>query len=421
MIITVGTGETVSHGICFSIRQQNPDYIIFVVTKESKEKTLPLILQDPIMKTKVFDEFTLTDEIDVEEIHLECDKIIDSLVKKQYEPRDVVIDYTSGTKAMSAGVVLRALNRRLGSLVYVSGKRDKNGRVISGAEKTISIEPNRIYAESLFTEAVNLFNSCQFDGCLKIINQVKDLVAELEFQNKLRLLEKLAHIYSLWDKFNLNETFNLLDELSNNELLADWGIKSRLEKNKKVLYKEKNNLFCLERVVDLLENARRRGDLEKKFDDAVARLYRCLEYIAQIKIAQRKLYQEDEKGNPDSEALDVEKLPPQLREKYSSKDSKDNKVKLGLYRDYELLFDLNDELGLLFKKEYENNNLKRLLSLRNNSILAHKFNPISEGAYKEIITEVEKFINSAFPEADSLIEEVNFPRIKTLGNYPDKG
>lgn len=413
MIITVGTGETVSHGICCSIRQQNPNHIVFVLTKESKEKTLPLILQDEVIKEKTWEEAIWPDENDVEEIRSKCKAIIDGLLIKNIVPKDIAVDYTAGTKAMSAGVVLAALDKKIGSLVYVSGKRDKNGRVVSGMERVIGVEPNRIYVDSLFCEAVRLFNSCQFKGCTEIAQQTRDLIADTSFQDKMVLLEQLAHAYSLWDTFDLTRTFALIDKFSHNELLSLWGIKSRVEKNKMVLHKEKNKEFCTERVIDLLENAKRRGDLEKKYDDAVARLYRAIEYLAQLKIEERGLYCRDDKGNSDPEALDVDKLPLELREKYLKyKNSKDNKVKLGLYQDYELLFDLNDTLGQYFKEKYESGGLKKLLALRNMSILAHGFNPISESIYKEMVSVVEKSIKTVLLEMDDIVDRVRFPHIK---------
>lgn len=413
MIVTVGTGETVSHGICFAIKEQNPDHIVFMVTKESKEKTLPLILQDTIVRNKTRGEFVLKDENDVEEIRFESHRIINSLIKKHYDPKDIVVDYTSGTKAMSAGIVLAALDKKLGSLVYISGRRDKNGRVISGNERVISFEPNRVYADTLFKEAVDLFNLCQFDSCLEILIKSKDLIAEPEFQNKIGLLESLASAYSAWDKFDLKGVFSKIDKLSDEGLLAEWGIKNRIKANKEFLYKEKDNFFCVERVVDLLENARHRGDLEKKYDDALARLYRLIEYIAQFKIAQKGLYLQDKNGNFDTDNLAIDKLTTNLKDKYLKyKDQKDNKVKLGLYQDYDLLFDLGDELGKSFMREYHEGNLKKLLSLRNNSVLAHGFNPVSEEIYKEILAKVEEIVRSAFPEITGLVEKAKFPNIK---------
>ncbi len=139
MIITVGTGPTVAHGICFSIRQQNPENIVFLVTRESKEKTIPIITQDKILEGEKYSEIVLSDPNDVERVVEESEEVIKSL---KYKPEDIVIDYTSDTKAMSAGVTIAGIKSKIGSLVYVSGKRDNRGVVISGTERLISLEPN---------------------------------------------------------------------------------------------------------------------------------------------------------------------------------------------------------------------------------------------------------------------------------------
>jgi CRISPR-associated protein (TIGR02710 family) len=408
MIITVGTGETVSHGICRSIKQQHPDYIVFLLTQKSKEKTLPLILKDEIMQNRSYDEYVLRDENDIETIRSECQKIIIEKMKG-YRPKDIVADYTSGTKVMSAGLVLAALERKIGTLVYVSGKRDENGRVISGTERPIPIEPNMFYADTLFKETVRLFNKCQFDTCLGLTQQARNLYAASDFQNKIVLLEKLAQAYSLWDKFALEKAFNSLKEIREDGLLSNWVIKSRVNSNKQILFQENKNRFCKERIIDLLMNAKRRGEIEKKYDDACARLYRVIECLAQFRINERNLYIKDEKGISDTGNLDILKLSSKLQEKYKKyKHAKDGKIKLPLWTDYELLKDLNDGLGSF------RDSLKELLFPRNNSILAHGFNPVSGDTYNRIFAEVEQLIKNTFSTTniDNLFEEIKFPQIK---------
>lgn len=412
LIVTVGVGEGIEHGICCSIRYHNPEYIIFLVTPESKNK-LQLVLNDKVMENKNYECEMLTDSSDIEKVKFETLKIIDK-VKRKYALEDISIDYTPGTKAMSAGVVLAGVERRVGGLVYISGTRDKNGRVISGTERIISIEPNRTYAELLFQEAVRLFNSCQFDFCQKVISQAKILVSDPEFIKKSQLLEDLAEGYSLWDKFDLEGAFYKIDLISKNELLGMWGIKGRIEQNKEFLYKEKKEKFCLERAIDLLENAGRRGS-EFKFDDAVARLYRCLEFIAQLKIAEKDLYSKDKKGGIDTENLNIDKLSDELKQRYCMRrDEKDGKVKLGLYEDYELLFYFGEPLGKLFIEKYKMGELKKLLSLRNNSILAHGFNRISEETYKDMLNLTKDFLRCIFPNLENLIEKIKFPKVNLV-------
>jgi hypothetical protein len=157
MIISVGTGKEgkdIAHGICFSIQQQNPDMLLFLHTEESKRTTMPFVIEDCKLKGRQWKEFNLSDVDDIERIALECQGVIQELVREGYNPRTMVVDYTSGTKAMSAGVTIASIREGIGTLTYVSGKRGEGGRVITGTERTLSIIPNQIFAADLFKEAL---------------------------------------------------------------------------------------------------------------------------------------------------------------------------------------------------------------------------------------------------------------------------
>jgi len=221
----------------------------------------------------------------------------------------------------------------------------------------------------------------------------------------------LSTAYSAWDKFNLQKALEILNkkEISGNKLLAKWGIKKRIELNKQVLHKEVNNKFCLERMVDLFENAQRRAEIEKKYDDAVARLYRILEYIAQYLISKKNLYSRDNNGNVLTDSIDLGKLPEDLREKYSS-GSRDGKM--SLVDDYFLLADLGEEVGKEFVKVFNEKEsiIKRNLELRNKSILAHGFNPVDENCYNKFRDLALEYIKK--------ITQNDFERIRECCRFP---
>ncbi len=411
MIITVGTGPTVAHGICRSIEAQNPDKVIFLVTQKSKEKTLHIILQDKVTLGKEYSEVLLDDPNDVEKIAQESEATIREL---KCDSKDIVVDFTSGTKAMSAGVTIAGVKLKVGTFVYVTGERDERGVVVSGTERIVSLEPNCIYADDLWRRAIELFNNYQYDASIKIIDEAKSLIAETEFQQKLSTLGILAEAYSCWDRFELKKAFEKLDSLTGSEFLPVWGIKSRIEGNKDILYQEKDNIFCKERLVDLIENAKRRCE-EGKFDDTVARLYRITEYIAQYKVDERELYKRNNKGVPQHDDLDIEKLPLDLKPKYEQyQDKKDKKIKLSLHQLYELLKDLKEKVGEIFIKEEDkkDSELKKLLGMRNNSILAHGFNPVGEFEFDKMLGIIQKLAKFVIPDLDYLSEKAKFPKIK---------
>lgn len=413
MIVSVGTGKEgkdIAHGICFSLQHHHPNFIVFLTTAKSKETTMPFVIEHCNHNQRLWKEKDLTDAEDVEKIVIECQEVIRGLKNEGYHINSIVADYTSGTKAMSAGLTIAAIREKIGILTYTTGKRGEGGRVISGTERVLSLIPNQIYAEDLFREAVDSFNTYHFDVALKIIAEVKVRLSDPDFLNKLDLLKDLCMAYAAWDRFEIARAFEILKALGEKPLLHKWQIDKQIGLNKQALYQEKEKLFCQERTFDLMENAKRRGDEEHKYDDAVARLYRVCEYIGQFEIFKKELYKTTE-GRSDTSDLDISRLPETLREKYLRyKDSYDGKVKLHLSGNYELLNELNHPLGAFFKQEQKR--FKKLMGLRDLSILAHGFNPISEETYKDMLRLVEELNNRNGMGDIEIGKKVRFPKIK---------
>lgn len=413
MIVSVGTGKEgkdIAHGICFSIQHHNPDFLVFLNTTKSQETTMSYIIENCEVNRRTWEEINLTDADDIEKIALECQNVIRKVIGDGYPLDAIVVDYTSGTKAMSAGLTIAAIREKVGILTYTTGKRGDGGRVISGTERALSLVPNQIFADDLFKEAVDSFNSYHFDVALKILGEAKALLADSEFLKKIDIFELLCKAYSAWDRFEIGEAFELLRNLHEEAMLQDWGIDKQISLNKQALYQEKEKLFCPERAFDLLENAKRRGDGEHKYDDAVARLYRICEYLGQFEIHNRGLYRTKD-GKPDTSDLDISKLPTTLQEKYSKyQDSYDRKVKIHLSGNYDLLHDLNHPVGVFFKQEEKR--FKKLMGLRDLSILAHGFNPVPEETYKDMLKLLQDFITTAKLGDVRGGEKVMFPKIE---------
>lgn len=135
-------------------------------------------------------------------------------------------------------------------------------------------------------------------------------------------------------------------------------------------------------AADLLANADRRGK-ERKFDDAVARLYRLAEYLAQHVL--------ETKHGQKSGSISKEWLKGKCLLKKYAGDSSNNEgnVKLGLQDCYSLLGDLGEPLKL-------NCGLRNLLQSRNNSILAHGLQPVPEEVFTALREETAKLCKDVF-------------------------
>lgn len=396
MIISLGTGKGVEHGIARSIRSSNPDFIVFIATEKSI-KTLPKIEEVLSRKLEKYEIINLEDEDVIEECYRKARDAIQLAMEKGYSRDQISVDFTSGTKAMSAGVDLAAISMECESLVYVAGRRDQTtGRVITGTERVITLTPLEIIADGKKKLAIEMFNRNQFDACSEIVKHVKERVHDKDILEDFLTLEKLASAYSAWDKFNHKEAMDHFKQIED-VTLEEWGIKARITGNKEFLYKMiKCERYCLEHIVDLLQNAKRRAS-EGKYDDAIARLYRTIELIVQ--------HQQFSKHKIDTSDVDIARLPEKLQEKYE-KMRKDGEIKLGLRESYELLHEIGDELGRVFKDDKE---LLKILNARNQSILAHGLNPLNKNSFEKFYEAAHNFASAIIQDIEKLEEKARFP------------
>jgi CRISPR-associated protein (TIGR02710 family) len=333
----------------------------------------------------------------------------DWVAQKGVPAEDVTVDYTGGTKTMTAALVLATVSRGFG-FSYVGGsQRTKSGLgvVESGSEKIYAGEnPWHLFAVQERQRLAQYFNVYQFAACRTLIQEVVDRLARDErrrFETFLTLVEG----YEAWDRFNHRRGLRRLDEAAAKlQQLADLkaegflssltaGLASNLEFLRR-LQQETHGFQDLHPLMlsDLLANAKRRTE-EGKFDDAAARLYRLVEMTAQIEV-QRLTQAKTENFPP-------EKIPPSLREEFVRRyrSDRDGQIKLGLEASYQLLQEKGNEIGQQFFQD--RGRFDRLQQARNRSILAHGVVPIEEERARELVN----FASSLVP----LRDEPRFPKL----------
>ncbi len=411
MVITVGVGRGIESAITLSIKNANPDFVVFLVTDKSRQ-TLEQVrqyAQENSIPLPTYEEQLVEDENDVQKAYEAAVKAIQRLRQEGIEPANITVDYTTGSKPMSAGALYAAIMEGCASVVYVTGQRDEEtGRVISGTEQFLSASPNRLFARRVRAEAVRLFNACQFAAAEKVIDNFlrpfpPDRVSQL-FPD-LDELRRLCRAYSAWDAFDhveAKEAFDAIDKT----VMERWSQKIAENKGwvnqitRALQSDDLSQRLCPQLLVDLWANALRRLQ-ESRFIDAVARLYRLTELIAQFRLW--RCYKID------TSDVDVSKVPEEMRVELEAKRDEKGKFKVAMDAAYRLLKALGDELG----HEYEKPALRDALRHRNESIAAHGLNPVTDQTAKRLKEAIEPLLRKVVPELDRLLARATFLQFPT--------
>ena len=392
LFMTVGTGrrdeksiKSLAHGLLVSITHYNPDRIVFFGSEESTETIESVKRQyyENRGEELINYNFVTIDRIDDFD---DCFEIIKEEIREK-EDYEIVIDYTSGTKTMtmSAAICSMLYHKKLS---LVAGKRGENGIVVPGTEKIVEQSLYSAYDKLLFDQVKTLFNSYRFKDAKSVLNQIVISDGKEKF-------EQLIEAYDLWDKFDHRTAFKILGEISDMQISQNKGFLGKLNKM------EKYETLIL---VDLINNVNRRIE-EGKYDDAVARLYRVIELIAQIKLAEEGLDDLSEKKFT-IEDLKKRKVDISRYEEYAGDNGR---LKLGLENKFKLLKYMG--WGEADKMYLENNKLKDLLKKRNSSILAHGLEPVEKETAKELFEEVKEYAKIILPELNELLEDASFPKL----------
>lgn len=378
LIATVGKGVSaggerdVAELLSFTVKTQNPDRVVFVCTGESKGviSLLEGKLELPPYEIVLIEDLSNHDE--------SFSKVRQKIKEKSEEGFEVTVDFTSGTKPMSAGALLAAADE-LVPVSYVRARRTEGKP--SGPMELLVHEVSAGARSRLERLVQQLFDAHQFRACLDLIGAWVGKFPELDSWSSL------IEGYYRWDIFEYDGARELLIEdrrvpPENKEFLGKFS--------------DKGDLYFL---IDLYANSQRRGE-EGKFDDAVARLYSLVERIAHWRLKER--YRVDPAGAPEGE------LPGIIRD--GLKRAEDGKVKLGLKDSFLFLKEKSDPLG----RYADDQRLRDLLSRRNFSPLAHGNRPVGKEVYEGLSAKVGEMLEEVVPDFRELLRKCSFPEARRL-------
>ncbi|MEN3010383.1 MAG: TIGR02710 family CRISPR-associated CARF protein [Candidatus Bipolaricaulaceae bacterium] len=413
LVVTVGLGKDVEHGIAFALAQGRPEFVVFVVTPKSRNKlgAIQNVLEGWGEALPAHAVVEVEDENDVEQAYRAARRALALLRERGLPPHAIGLDYTSGSKPMSAGALYAALLERCGTIGYVTGEREPSGRVVSGTERLWMAKPSHLLAELLFQQGIQLFNARQFRAVHDLLEPfLREFPAEHAqglFPN-LVALDRLAQAYEAWDAFDhkrAREHFRYLNRNNagiwpaevGQQLLRNKGWVCRL--SQKLESGEEKKRLCPELLVDLWANAQRRME-EGRFLDAVARFYRLAELVAQFRLLHAY--------GINTNAVNLERLPLSLRPNYERLVNEKGELKLGVHQAFSLLDGLGDEFG----RAYREGLLVHALSARNTSIIGHGLNTATEPVAQKLREALEPFLRGLVEGWEDKVAKASFPKLR---------
>lgn len=404
MLVNVGGSHL---PVIHSLNQQQPAYICFFVSKDSKpliwEKILPALNYNP----RHYDWIETPAPQDL----LACYKALEAelpqkLTKWEVPPEALCVEYTAGTKPMSVASVLVTINTT-SQYSYV-GAADASGRdhggigfVLEGREYIWNqVNPWEQLAVPARREIAMLFNLGRLtDAHERTLRLSK--VAPAEMRKFYEALAELFEGYALWDRFDYRQAQAKIYKSLAALRLYTAGREDPLrltldtvEQQAEFLRRlnEKNEESQRLDTLDMLANAARRADASRRYDDAVARLYATLESIARKRLSSHFKIQ--------TNAASPDLIPVALRDEYIRLYGETENCKfglrLGLDASYRLLAALDDPLGQKYIERKAE--LDQVLYARNQSRLAHGVEPVKPETYQKLSAIVMDFANASEAE-----------------------
>jgi len=393
MVVSVGGTPA---PVLLSLNKSRPEFICFFISRETKKMLEEEILPWFDFKPRHYDWIGTPNAELLSECYSELTKKLPEIMDKwEVNPAEVCVDYTGGTKTMSIALVLATIENSC-CYSYVGGdERSKGGVgvVVNGKERMRFLDnPWDEIALSERREVSVLFNKARYSSAAYLLGKCIEKVSR-EQKPYFKALQEMVRGYDLWNRFQHREAKEKL--FKSRDILMTFSYASPKKESKGLSGQLQTNIQFLEDLVsgkrpsllyfyDLLANATRRADLERKFDDAVARLYRAMEVLAQVEL----------RGTYEIDTSDVKErdIPETARVEYLNKylDKNDSKIRIPLLAAFRLLKELGNDLAENFFRVYDKD-IKHLLSTRNKSILAHGFISVDEKTFQKLFESIIKF------------------------------
>jgi len=354
------------------------------VCKSGSHSDAPDLPNIPTMTSLKSEQFavTLIPSDDLDDAFVIIRKKLAQLHSK-YPETTIVADYTGGTKTMTAALVTAVLESEGIKLQLVTGNRADLFKVRCGTEAVVSASIDTLKYEKAIQPYLSAWQRFAYDEAAMGLAAISPPLNS-RLRNELHMLRVLSSAFSAWDCFDHRKALDLLDPYapSKGEILVKYLPALRL------LAKDSPKQEPMQ-ILDLWRNAQRRA-AQGRFDDAMGRCYRLIEWTAQWIL--RKDHDVDTGNLPESF----------VPKEFNIHPDEGGKLQAGLMKAWELIrLKHKGPAGRFI--ETEKSVLLDHIKSRNSSILAHGKAPIGQKDWEKMAEWMStRFVSVVLQESASV-------------------
>lgn len=231
-------------------------------------------------------------EFDADACYEFFESLFRSRFREGFSAENFIIDFTHGTKAMSAALYAIGMRYRVSDFHYIRRNNDKDGNLIDG-ETVKNFDASYARGLSVLDQCKTLFKAWQFSAATALLSIEKP---KKTLKQTFEHVKMLAGFYSAWDRLDYKTAaencpvFEMpLFGFATSSAVQNWiktlakPIVEPDEKNFEVLPQSvlnENAETALNMMIDLYANGLRRLEAGQ-YEDAGIRAYRIAEMMGQ--------------------------------------------------------------------------------------------------------------------------------------------
>lgn len=287
-------------------------------------------------------------------------------LRHRFPDAALVADYTGGTKTMTAALVMAVLETEDVELRLVTGARADLIKVRDGTESSMIASTEHLRLRRAMAPYLAAWGRYAYGEACQGLTTIP-APHNPQLRSELQIARDLSCAFDAWDRFDHRralETLRIYQPRVGRSLGLHLTFLSLLTAPDDDRRREAACLW------DLWQNAERRA-VQGRYDDAVARVYRLLEWTAQWLLRDR--------AGIDTSNLRQENIPDGVR---TTKNHR-GEHQAGLLAAWDLVaHHVETEAGRWVREE--RSHMQDHIKMRNDSILAHGYRPLNRDDWERL-------------------------------------